>query len=46
MWADFQQSVVIVAGDGIWAITIVAFAGSLLLAMLHIAFGAMRRILI
>jgi hypothetical protein len=45
MWADFQQSVVLVAGDGIWAIAIVAFAGSVLLGMLHIALGIFRRYL-
>ena len=45
MWADFQQSVVLVAGDGIWAIAITAFAASILLGMLHIALGIFRRYL-
>jgi hypothetical protein len=45
MWADFQQSVLLVAGDGIWAIAIAAFAGSILLAMLHVALGVYRRYL-
>jgi len=45
MWADFQQSVVVVAGDGIFAIAIAAFAGSVLLGMLHIALGIFRRYL-
>lgn len=45
MWADFQQSVLVVAGDGIWVIAIAAFAGSILLGMLHIALGIFRRYL-
>ena len=43
MWADFQQSLVLVAGDGIWVIAIAAFAGSVLLGMLHVALGIFRR---
>ena len=45
MWADFQQSVVLAAGDGIWAIAIAAFAGAVLLGMLNIALGIFRRYL-
>jgi len=45
MWADFQQSVVLVAGDGIWAIAIMAFAGAVLLGIVHIALGFFRRYL-
>ncbi len=45
MWADFQQSVVVVAGDGVFAIAIAGFAGSILLGMLHIALGVFRRYL-
>jgi hypothetical protein len=45
MWADFQQSVVLVAGDGIWVIAIATFAGSLLLGTLHVALGVFRRYL-
>ncbi len=45
MWADFQQSVVVVAGDGIWVIAIAAFAGAILLGMLHVALGVFRRYL-
>lgn len=45
MWVDFQQSVLLVAGDGIWAIAIVGFAASVLLGMLHIALGVFRRYL-
>ncbi len=45
MWADFQQSIVLVAGDGIWAIAIAAFAGAVLLGIVHIALGIFRRYL-
>ncbi len=45
MWADFQQSIVLVAGDGIWAIAIGAFAGSVLLGIVHISLGIFRRYL-
>jgi hypothetical protein len=45
MWADFQQSVVLVAGDGVWTIAIATFAGSILLGFLHIALGVFRRYL-
>lgn len=45
MWADFQQAVVLVAGDGIWALAIATFAGSVLLGVLHIALGIFRRYL-
>jgi len=45
MWADFQQSIVVVAGDGIWTIAIAAFAGAILLGTLHIALGVFRRYL-
>lgn len=45
MWADFQQSVVIVAGDGIWVIAAAVFAASILLGMQHIALSIFRRYL-
>ncbi len=43
MWADFQQALVIVVGDGIWSIAIGAFAGAFVLGILHIALGMVRR---
>jgi len=45
MWADFQQALVLVAGDGIWVIAIATFAGSLLLGIEHIALSIFRRYL-
>jgi len=37
-WEDFQQLLVIVAGDGIFVAAIFAFAFALLLALVHVGF--------
>lgn len=43
MFADFQQSVLLVAGDGILTISVSVLAGAILLAILDVAVGVFRR---
>ncbi len=43
MFADFQEAVVIVAGDALLWIAAGTLAGGLLLAMLHIVLGLLGR---
>jgi len=43
MFVEFQTAVVAVLGDGIFIAGAFAMAGGLLIAMVHVAFGLMRR---
>lgn len=45
MFVDFQEALVIVAGDGIWTIAIATLAGAVLLALLDTCLGAVRKYL-
>lgn len=45
MWIEFQEAVVAVAGDGIFVAAAFALAGAVLIAMLHVALGAVRRLI-
>jgi hypothetical protein len=44
MFVEFQTAVVAVLGDGIFIVGAFAMAGGLLIAMVHVAFGLMRRL--
>lgn len=43
MFLEFQEAVVYVVGDGILIAAAFAIAGAVLIAMLHVALGALRR---
>jgi hypothetical protein len=44
MWLEFQEAVVVVAGDGIFIVAAFAIAGAVLVAMLDVALGVFRRL--
>lgn len=45
MWADFQEAVWLVAGDGIYTIAVFSFAGAVALVLLLVVIGWVRRYL-
>lgn len=44
MWLEFQEAVVYVVGDGILIVAAFAMAGAVLIAMLDVALGVLRRL--